>query len=198
MTPKGRAGAFAAVLAARGGGATAVVKPQKGEAKAAHASASGERVPTDTHASTAVRGLREHRGEGEREWEGDAEKREPTGQQEIDVLDPAVRHAAAQQMGVAWRVEPATSHEAVMRGRSMEELLPALVRRIAWAGDRHKATVRLELGAGTYAGTTLVVHAEGGRVRVEIGGPEGRDLERLRERVDARLRGHGLDVEAVI
>jgi hypothetical protein len=84
-----------------------------------------------------------------------------------------------------------------LRARSLEELLPALVRKIAWAGDRNKGTVRLELGAGAYAGTTVTVHADGGRVRVELGGSEGPDLDRLRTRLDARLRGHGLDVDSV-
>ena len=84
-----------------------------------------------------------------------------------------------------------------VRARSLEELLPALVRRIAWAGDRHKGTVRLELGAGVHAGTTVTVHADGGRVRVELGGAEGPDLDGLRARIDARLRGHGFDVESV-
>jgi hypothetical protein len=84
-----------------------------------------------------------------------------------------------------------------MRARSLEELLPALVRKIAWAGDRHRGTVRLELGAGAYAGTTVTVHADGGRLRVEIAGQEGPELDRLRVRLDARLRGHGLDVESV-
>lgn len=84
-----------------------------------------------------------------------------------------------------------------IRARSLEELLPALVRKVAWAGDRHKGTVRLELGAGAYAGTTVTVHADGGRVRVELGGHEGPELERLRSRLDARLRRHGLDVESV-
>ncbi|MBX3188679.1 MAG: hypothetical protein KF819_16800 [Labilithrix sp.] len=117
---------------------------------------------------------------------------------EVDVLDPAVRQAA--QMGAPVAVARETMVESVgqgiVRGGSLEELLPALVRRIAWAGDRHRGSVRMELGAGAYAGTTIVVHAEGGRVRVEIGG-SGREIEQLRERLDARLRRHGLDVDAV-
>ena len=75
----------------------------------------------------------------------------------------------------------------------MEELLPQLVRRIAWAGDRRRGTVQLELGAGPHAGTTITVHAEEGRVRVELEGPAGE----LRERILARLARHGLDVECV-
>lgn len=119
---------------------------------------------------------------------------------EAELLDPSTRHLAqlAPPNGAAPLAVSArdVAHESVVRGRSLEELLPALVRKIAWAGDRQRASVRLELGAGVYAGTTLVVHAEGGKVRVEAFGGGG-DLDRLRARLDARLRGHGLDVESV-
>jgi len=118
---------------------------------------------------------------------------------ELDPLDPLARHAAhlaPPAMSAPVEHASAAANEPV-RARSLEELLPALVRRIAWAGDRHKGTVRLELGAGAYAGTTVTVHADAGRVRVELGGCEGPELERLRARLDARLRAHGLDVESV-
>jgi len=120
---------------------------------------------------------------------------------ESDVLDPSMRHLAHLAPPTAAATFDANArgvaHETVVRGRSLEELLPALVRKIAWAGDRQRGTVRLELGAGAYAGTTLVVHADGGKVRVEAFGGGG-DLDRLRARLDARLRSHGLDVESVV
>lgn len=120
--------------------------------------------------------------------------------EDLDMLDPVARHAAhlAPPVASSPLVDPASAaaNEPV-RARSLEELIPALVRRIAWAGDRHHGTVRLELGAGAYAGTTVIVHADAGRVRVELGGSEGPELDRLRTRLDARLRGHGLDVESV-
>jgi hypothetical protein len=120
---------------------------------------------------------------------------------DVDWLDPSARHAAQLAppgllAGSAQALHASNATEPV-RARSLEELIPALVRRIAWAGDRNKGTVRLELGAGMYAGTTVTVHADGGRVRVEIGGSEGPELDRLRARLDTRLRGHGLDVESV-
>ena len=108
----------------------------------------------------------------------------------VRVPQHAVAHALLAELN-----EPMLSATLQLPGD--EELIPALVRRIAWAGDRHHGTVRLELGAGAYAGTTVIVHADGGRVRVELGGSEGPDLDRLRARLDARLRGHGLDVESV-
>jgi hypothetical protein len=76
---------------------------------------------------------------------------------------------------------------------SMEELLPQLVRRIAWAGDRRRGSVQLELGAA-HAGTVVTVHADDGRVRVEVGGP---DADGLRERIGERLRARGIDLESL-
>jgi hypothetical protein len=76
----------------------------------------------------------------------------------------------------------------------MEELLPQLVRRIAWAGDRRRGTVHMELGAGRHAGSTVTVHADAGRVRVEVQGAEADDL---RSRIQARLERQGIDVESV-
>lgn len=80
---------------------------------------------------------------------------------------------------------------------SMEELLPQLVRRIAWAADRKRGTVQLELGAGRHEGTTVTVHADGGRVRIELGGKDADGVADLRSRIDARLRRQGIDVESV-
>ncbi len=134
----------------------------------------------------------------------------PPSADEEALLDPSTRQAAQlapfgasphpvqveQALGTAW-VAADGGGTVRLRAHSLEELLPALVRRIAWAGDRHRATVRLELGAGAHAGTTLVVHAEAGRVRVEAFGAEGAELDGLRARLDARLRRHGLDVESV-
>jgi hypothetical protein len=117
-----------------------------------------------------------------------------------DALDPAARNAALlapPPFSPALAAAAPSATNAPRARMSMEELLPALVKRIAWAGDRHSGTVRLEIGAGAYAGTTLLVHADAGRVRVEVSGAEGADLDALRSRLDARLRGHGLDVESV-
>jgi hypothetical protein len=145
-------------------------------------------------------------GDGEGEGAGNATVDGPMREDadDLDRLDPSARHAAHLAVPGGYSMSPSAidpaanaSADAPVRARSLEELLPLLVRKIAWAGDRHKGTVRLELGAGAYAGAIVVVHAEGGRVRVEIGGNEGPELNRLRERLDTRLRGHGIDVESV-
>ncbi|MCL2778578.1 MAG: hypothetical protein FWD73_11285 [Polyangiaceae bacterium] len=121
---------------------------------------------------------------------------------DLDALDPAARQAAqlapptlmfaqGSPNAVAAAAEPARAR------MSMEELMPALVKKIAWAGDKNKGSVRLELGAGAYEGTTLVVHSDAGRVRVEVSGKEGADLDQFRQRLGERLRGQGIDVESV-
>ncbi|AKV02409.1 hypothetical protein AKJ09_09072 [Labilithrix luteola] len=144
--------------------------------------------------------VRRHGGD-ERDGRDAEESPKRHSAHELDALDPALRQSAqlAPPVISAPAVAPtsAAATEPVRGRMSMEELLPVLVKRIAWAGDKHSGSVRLELGAGTYAGTTLVVHSDAGRVRVEVNGQEGADLDRLRRRLDERLRSHGLNVEAV-
>ncbi|HTB76743.1 MAG TPA: hypothetical protein VK762_26030, partial [Polyangiaceae bacterium] len=78
---------------------------------------------------------------------------------------------------------------------SLEDLLPALVRKIAWSGDARRGAVRIELGAGALAGATLLVAADGARVRVTLSGQSGVELEPYRERIVARLAARGLDAD---
>jgi hypothetical protein len=80
---------------------------------------------------------------------------------------------------------------------SLEELLPALVRRIAWSGDARRGSIRLELGAGALSGATLLVHAEGQQVRVALHAPPGTDVEGWRARIAGRLAARGLDAATV-
>ncbi len=116
----------------------------------------------------------------------------------FDPLDPASRRMAQIAPPMAIAPPAATNNDVSARARvSMEDLLPQLVRRIAWAGDRRKGTVQLEIGAGRHEGTTVTVHADDGRVRVELHGRDPSATEDLRQRLDARLRRHGLDVESV-
>jgi hypothetical protein len=188
--------AFAGILArsrARGEGrgeAVGAAVPQPPLGKGAAPSATTQAAPAERGPIPAEKG-------------DDGEAGAPRGPRDdardLELLDPASRHAAslAPPLTTSPSLGPAAATEAPLRARSLEELLPALVRRIAWAGDKHKGTVSLELGAGSYAGTTVVVHADGGRVRVEISGSEGPELDRLRARLDGRLRSHGLDVESV-
>jgi hypothetical protein len=81
---------------------------------------------------------------------------------------------------------------------SLEMVLPELVRKIAWAGDGKRGSMRLELGRGALAGGTLVVHADEGRVRVDLDTPAGVDVEQWRARLAERLAQRGVDVEELV
>jgi hypothetical protein len=78
---------------------------------------------------------------------------------------------------------------------SLEEILPGLVRKIAWSGDARRGAVRIELGAGALAGATLLVASDGGRVQVTLSARSDVELEPWRERIAARLADRGLDAD---
>jgi hypothetical protein len=117
-------------------------------------------------------------------------------------LDPSARHLAQlapPALAGAFPSTPATSPaqvEARVRS-SLEDLLPVLVRRVAWSGDGRRGTVRLELGAGELAGGTLLVQVEEGRVRVRLSAPPGVDVGAWRGRIAERLEARGLTVDSV-
>jgi hypothetical protein len=92
---------------------------------------------------------------------------------------------------------PAESHVLRAAAGSLEELLPALVRRVAWSGDGRRGTVRLELGAGELAGATLLVHADSGRVRVRLDVPPGVDAARWEHRIRQRLEANRIPADTV-
>ena len=128
-----------------------------------------------------------------------AKHEKPLGQH--DDLDPMARRAAQLappvQLGPPTAVtEPSAIVETHARV-SLEEILPQLVRKIAWAGDGKKGSVRIELGAGELAGSTLLVHADDGKVRVELSVPPGVDAHAWQERIHSKLSARGLDVESV-
>jgi hypothetical protein len=98
---------------------------------------------------------------------------------------------------MAASLAPAAPAEAAARA-SMEVMLPELVRTIAWAGDGKKGSMRLVLGAGALAGGTLVVHADEGRVRVELSTPAGTDVAAWKARLHERLERRGVTVDDVL
>jgi hypothetical protein len=128
-----------------------------------------------------------------------------------DPLDPLRRHRAslaspdllalpsAVAISDPLASAPATGAAAssLRAAASLEDLVPALVRRIAWSGDRHRGSVRVELGAGELAGATLLVHAEGGRVRVHLDVPPGVDAGRWQRRICRRLTSRGVATDDV-
>jgi hypothetical protein len=80
---------------------------------------------------------------------------------------------------------------------SLEDLLPALVRKVAWSGDGKRGTVHMELGAGALAGGKLLIQADHGRVRIRLTAPEGASLADWRERIAGRLAARGLIVDQI-
>ena len=91
-------------------------------------------------------------------------------------------------------VAPAPASAPAPPPPSLEDLLPALVRRIAWSGDARRGAVRLELGAGPLEGATLLVRAEGGRVEVTLRAPPGTVAGAWADHLTRRLEARGLDV----
>jgi hypothetical protein len=128
-------------------------------------------------------------GKAEKEAEKEIEKHHPAP----DPLDPETRRCAQMAPPTfvptpAPAAAPADTEIAPRTRVSMEELLPQLVKRIAWAGDKRRGSVQMELGAGPHAGTVITVHAVDGRVRVELAGDDNGALRR-------RLEEKGFDVE---
>jgi hypothetical protein len=120
-----------------------------------------------------------------------------------DPLDPATRQSAqlappfSESAGVQAPAAAAPPVEVRARA-SLEEVLPAVVRRIAWSGDGRKGSLRLEFGAGALAGGTLVVHADDGRIRVQLSAPPGADASAWKERIVSRLEERKLHVDEVV
>jgi hypothetical protein len=80
---------------------------------------------------------------------------------------------------------------------SLEHLLPALVRRVAWSGDGRRGTARLEIGAGDLAGAVLQIDADEGRVRVHLDVPAGVDARAWQERIERSLRDRNVATDAL-
>jgi len=114
-------------------------------------------------------------------------------------LDPMARHLATSvgMPGFATSVEPTSGlHERMEMARShaLEQMFPALVRKAAWqiAPDRRSATLRLEIGSGSFDGTTVLIRADLHEVHIELDAPPGIDLEVWKSRLRLRLASQGL------
>lgn len=103
---------------------------------------------------------------------------------------------AAWISSTTWPV--ATTPEVAVRAAgSLEVLLPALVRRVAWSNDGKRGTARLEIGSGDLTGATLLVHTDAGRVRVRLEVPPGVDTRSWRERIVQRLASCDMPIDDV-
>ncbi len=84
------------------------------------------------------------------------------------------------------------------RGASSPHLwVTELVRRIAWGGDRRRATARLELAGGRFAGAALQIEARDGVLSVMLEVPPGADGGELASLLGERLLARGLSIESV-
>jgi hypothetical protein len=92
----------------------------------------------------------------------------------------------------------AAERQPALRAASLETLLPALVRRIAWSAQgKERGTVRLEIGAGELRGAVLLVHADAGEVTVHVSIPNTADREAWRAKLAHRLESRGVRVVAI-
>jgi len=74
----------------------------------------------------------------------------------------------------------------------LEQLLGRLVRRAAWGGDGRKGSARLEIGSGALSGATLLVHADGGELSIDLELPPGASRDEWHARIASRLEARGL------
>jgi hypothetical protein len=130
------------------------------------------------------------------------------GRAQEDALDRLAQHAAQlappalpppapPAAGAPLACAPAHAVAEARAHGSLEDLLPQLVRKVAWSGDGRRGAVRLELGVGSLAGATLLVQSEGGQVRVRLSAPPGLDADAWQARITERLAARGLSVDAV-
>jgi len=80
----------------------------------------------------------------------------------------------------------------------VEQLVDRLLRRIALGGSRHRGTAFLEIGAGELQGASVTIHAEGGRLCIEVEAPQGEASRRWRHQLQERLRARGLEAEVTL
>jgi hypothetical protein len=126
-----------------------------------------------------------------------------------DAVDPLRRHRAELQVSEMLTASPASAPLAsvptsappapdrALAAVSLEDLLPALVRRVAWSGDGTRGTARLEIGAGELAGATLLVAADAGRVRVHLEVPAGVDAAAWQDRIRRQLEARRIIADSV-
>jgi hypothetical protein len=123
---------------------------------------------------------------------------DPVHRRRVAYAPPAALHAPLAGPASPRSVEAAPGASSVpLISASLEHLLPALVRRVAWSGDGRRGTARLEIGGGELAGAVLQVDADAGRVRVRLEVPPGVDARAWQERIERRLAGRNVTAESI-
>lgn len=75
-----------------------------------------------------------------------------------------------------------------------ELLLDRLVKRLSWGGNGRRGSARIELGAGSLAGATLLVHADGSELTLEIEGADPGAAAEFTARISRRLGDKGFSL----
>jgi hypothetical protein len=137
--------------------------------------------------------------------------RRPRAEPDVDApreaREPAAEPNAKSVLGAGVTAFAAITHPAVSiihdapavpaGPPSLEHLMSKLVRRIAWSGDAHRGSARLEVGAGPLEGATLIIHADDGVLRVVLDLPPGVDRNEWRDRIAERLGARGFQLGAL-
>ncbi len=110
----------------------------------------------------------------------------------IDVLDPMAR-TLAQPLVRGAEPAPAAAPPSPLSPPD-ELLLDRLVKRLSWGGNGRRGSARIELGAGSLAGATLLVHADGSELTLEIEGADPRAAEEFTARISQRLGDKGFSL----
>jgi len=137
---------------------------------------------------------RVQRGFGDDDDPTDPLRRHRAALQAVELVAPYGSAAPALSPSPA---PPISTAERAQAAVSLEQLLPALVRRIAWSGDGKRGTARLEIGAGELAGATLLVSADAGRVGVYLDVPPGVDPSVWQARIRRRLQSRSIVADCV-
>lgn len=120
-------------------------------------------------------------------------------ERDADDLDPSERQLA--QMApppLTTPVNSASPNAETAARASLEALVPQLVAHIAWSREGTRTgTVRLEIGKGPLAGSTLVVRADEGRVGVHLAVPPHVNAAEWRERIHSALTKRGIPTDRV-
>jgi len=136
-----------------------------------------------------------------RQWNvADEDAERPAQPRHGLALDPNAWLASLKaDVAVASNSAAPTVAQAAPIPEDLQALISALVRRVAWGGDRRRGSARIELSEGPLAGATLTVHTEAREVRVELDLPSGMaGAGDWSERIVRRLeeRGFVADVRA--
>jgi hypothetical protein len=113
------------------------------------------------------------------------------------VIDPLELALSNPPVGASHLPGVGTPGPDLQRSGWIDPSVAEVLRAVAWGGDRRRGAARLELGGSRFGGTSVVVHAEGREVTLELDGPRHSDAAELGARLKERLEKRGLVVRAL-